>query len=207
VIEFLAPGFLYSLAKDGIKVLLGKKRRLSPSEIIEHRQKWKPLFEQEVWKNHKEQLRSDVIVRDMRRFDNYPDAMETKGISPWFRVGLIDTYHRGILVGLNWGTLTRGDDGEQWRFTNYAKKESGDIKVILVGSIPYENIENVDWTGDEYYAYPHIYCYFAHKKEPYERLTFCAKNTPLDRPPFYTEIAPYESVRSLSKAHGIRHFG
>jgi hypothetical protein len=27
----------------------------------------------------------------------------------------------------------------------------------LIGSIPYENIDNVDWNGDEYYGDPQVY--------------------------------------------------
>src|SRR5271168_1510919 len=95
MIEMLAPGFLYALAKDSWKAAFGGKRRLSAATIIELRQKWKPLFEAEVWKNYREKLRSDVVIRDMKRFDTYPDITEGKGISPWFRVGLVDTYHRG----------------------------------------------------------------------------------------------------------------
>ena len=189
MIEFLAPGFLYSVAKDGVKALLGRRRKLIPSEIVERRQKWKPLFEAELSQNYRDKLRQDVIIRDMRRIDNYPGIAEGKGISSWFRAGLVDTYHRGVYIGLRWGTLTRHGDGEQWRYTNHAAGETGDIKVLLIGSIRYEDIDNVDWDGDEYYPYPHIYCYFTHKKEPYEHVAFYSETTPPDRPPFYTEVA------------------
>jgi hypothetical protein len=206
VIEIFAPGFLYSLLKDGISLVRGSRRRLKPSEIVAQRQKRKPLFEAEVWKNYREKLREDVIVRDMKRIDSYPDIAEAKGISPWFRGGLVNTYHRGILVALGWGTLTKHRDGEHWRFTDYASEEKGDIRVLLIGSIPYENIENVDWNGDEYYGYPHIYCFFTYKKEPYEHVGFYTETKPRDAPPFYTEVAPYDEVRRLSRRLGIQHF-
>jgi hypothetical protein len=106
MIEYLAPGFLYSLLRDSFNFIHGKKRRLSNSQIIELRQKWKPLFETHVWEQHRDKLTSEIIVRDMRRIDNYPEAKETRGISPWFRAGLAGTYHRGILAALSWGTLT-----------------------------------------------------------------------------------------------------
>jgi hypothetical protein len=38
--------------------------------------------------------------------DHYPEIDEkAKGISPWFRAGLIGMYHRGVLIGLRWTTL------------------------------------------------------------------------------------------------------
>ena len=206
MIELLVPGFLYSLLKDCISLVRGKHRRLKPSEIIAQRLKWKPLFEAEVWKNYRDKLREDVIIRDMKRLDSYPETTDSKGISPWFRGGLVDTYHRGIFVGLGWRTLTKQGTSEQWRFTDRTAKESGDITVLLIGSIPYENVESVDWNGDEYYGYPHIYCFFSYKKEPYEHVGFYSRTAPPDMPPFYTEIAPYDQVRRLSRKLGIQHF-
>jgi hypothetical protein len=206
VIEYLAPGFLYSLLKDSVSVIRGKQRSLSNSQIIELRQKWKPLFEKHVWETHRDELTSEIIVRDMRRIDNYPELKKTSGISPWFRAGLVGTYHRGIYAGLSWGTLTKHH--EHWRYTNRTAGEKGDIKVLLIGSIPYESIDNVDWNGDEYYSDPHVYCFFAFKKELYEHTGFYEQHTPLSGNglPFYTETAPYDQVRRLSRRLGIAHF-
>jgi hypothetical protein len=204
VIEYIAPAFLYSLLKDGVGFILHKRRRLSPSKILELRHRWKPLFEAHVWEQHRDKLTSEVIIRDMKRIDNYPDAKETRGISPWFRVGLMGTYHRGIFVGLSWGTLTKHH--ELWRFTDRTAGEKGDIRVLRMGSIPYENIDNVDWRGDEYYGDPHVYCFFTHKKEPYEHVGFYTEIKPPNGLPFYTEVASYDQVRRLSRRLGIEHF-
>jgi hypothetical protein len=184
-----------------------KRRRLSPSQVVELRQKWKPLFEAHVWEKYRDKLTSEIIVRDMKRIDNYPDAKEARGISPWFRAGLVGTYHRGILAGLRWGTLTKQKGGgEHWRFTDRSAGEKGDVRVLMIGSIPYEDIDNVDWYGDEYYSDPHVYCVFTHNKEPYEHTGFYTKTTPTNGLPFYTEVAPYEEVRRLSKRLGILDF-
>ena len=67
--------------------------------------------------------------------------------------------------------MTKDGDGH-WRTTDYATGEQGDLKVALLGSVPYEYIDNVDWEGDEFYQYPHIYCFFNYKGEPYEHLGF-----------------------------------
>ncbi len=150
-------------------------------------------------------LATDVIIRDMRRVDGYPDAdAKRKGVSPWFRAGLMGTYHRGVLIGLRWETLTATPDS-QWRFTRHNDGEKGDVNVVLIGHVPYENIESVDWDGDEYYGLPHIYCHFdARRKEPYEKLAFCEKRE-LDDIPFYKEVALYKDVLKRSKPFGLKH--
>jgi hypothetical protein len=205
MLEYLAPGFVYSLFKDGVAVLRSRRHHLSPSELLALRQKWKDQFEAHIVEHYQRKLRSDVIVRDVKRIDNYPDIDEaSKGISPWFRVGLVGTYYRGILLGLRWGALTK--EGESWRFTNRDAGESGDIKVMLIGRVPYENIEYVDWHGDEYYGYPHIYCSFSFKKEPYERLGFYTETVPPHGIPFFSEVEDYKSVRRRSLKRGIQHF-
>ena len=101
-------------------------------------------------------------------------------------------------------TLTEDAKGE-WRFTNYKKGEKGDIKVILIGYVPFENVESVDWEGEEYYGFPHIYCYFdARRNEPYEKVAFCEERD-LDGNPFYTEIVSYPAVRKRSRKLGLKY--
>jgi hypothetical protein len=144
MIDLLVPGFLYSLIKDVWAGIISRRRKLSASEVVELRKKWKAEFEPRIWDNHKNKLRPDVIIRDMKRVDNYPDIDDTaKKMSPWFRAGLVGTYHRGIYVGLTWEMLTKDGKGERWRKTSYEAGETGDINVWLIGSIPFENIDNV----------------------------------------------------------------
>ncbi len=205
MIEWLAPSFVYSVLKDALGAFRGRRRQLSAAQILELRQKWKPLFEEEIRKTDTEKLRKDVIIRDVKRLDNYPEVdCEAKGISPWFRVGLVGTYHKGILVGLRWGELTNHGNEEDWRYTNHKAGETGDIKAILIGRIPFENVEAVDWDGDEYYYFPHIYCHFdAKRKEPYEEVVYCVEKCLPGGLPFYVEVATYEKVRKLSDKLGI----
>ena len=115
MLEYLSPAFIYNLAKDAWRLLYGRGRKLTPEQKIELRQKWKSRFEEEIVKNWREKLRSDVIIRDVRRVDNYPNTEErTRGISPWFRVGLIDLYHRGVVVAFQWDRVLQAEDGT-WR--------------------------------------------------------------------------------------------
>jgi hypothetical protein len=202
----------YTLAKDLVALVRGRRRRLSQSEIVQLRAKWKAEFEKELTKRAlKEKLSlkkigRDVIIRDVKRVDKYPRLDEKeKGISPWFRVGLVGTYHRGILALLDWSTLTRTATGE-WRYRSRKDGEEGDIKVALIGYIPYENIEHVDWDGDEYNYKPIIFCHFDAKKgQPYEEIAFCEKRM-LDDHEYYTKIAEYEAVRKASVNAGVDDF-
>lgn len=205
MIEWIAPGFAYSFAKDVYSWLRGQRRHLTAAEVLELRNKWKPLFEKEILKTNRNDLRQDVIIRDAKRFDNYPDVDDrSKGISPWFRVGLVGTYHKGILAGLAYvGLIQHGRD--EWRCVDYRANETSDITVLLTGRIPFEAIQAVDWHGDEYYHYPHIYCHFdAKKKEPYEQLVFCVENCNPGGLPFYTDVASYQDVKKLSRKLGVK---
>lgn len=203
MIEWLAPGFIYSLIKDGINYLRNRNKSLTPSQILERRQRWKPLFQEEIAKTHADKLRKDAIIRDVRRLDQYPNISDEKGISPWFRVGLMGTYHRGILVWLSSGSLCQHGENE-YRFPDYKRNEQGDVKVALIGKIPFERIESVDWDGDEYYYFPHIYCHFdAEQNEPYEVVMFCTEIHDSVGRPRYIDLVPYKQVRDQSKKLGI----
>lgn len=131
--------------------------------------------------------------------DSYPDIDEKdKGISPWFRVGLLGLYHRGIQVLLRYEGIIFDQTHNGWRFYRYNEEEP-DVRAIIVGKIPFDAIVEIDWVGDEYYPVPHIYCRFRQKKkEPYEEVVFVEKKIGTHRP-FYVDICKYEGVIKLSK--------
>lgn len=207
MIEYGFIGAGYRILKDIFSFARGKKRSLSSSDRVQLRQKWKKEFEEVIAVRRRDKLRMDVIIRDMKRIDKYPDVDDKeKGISSWFKAGLMGTYHKGIQAGLSWGSLKIDDQTGKYRFVDRKNKEEGDIKVMLIGLIPYENIEATDWEGDEYGGHPHIYCHFTEKqKQPYERLIFCEQRQ-LDHFTYYSEVADYEEVRKLSKKHKIEYF-
>ena len=202
------PNLLYNLGKD----VFGWRKPLSSEERIARRRKWKPMFDEHIRDHFSRKLRSDVIIRDVKRVDQYPDIEEkSKGISPWFRVGLVGTYHRGILVAFHWLRLVHVGD-EKFRVLDILDHDKDDksleadsIKAIQLGMIPFENIEEVDFEGDEYYGFPHIYCHFSNKREPYERIAIFTQNQLFpDSLPYYSEIADVESVRKESEKAGIK---
>jgi hypothetical protein len=71
--------------------------------------------------------------------------------------------HRRLVAG---GDDKQKGGGEHWRFTDRSAGEKGDVRVLMIGSIPYEDIDNVDWYGDEYYSDPHVYCASLTTKNP-----------------------------------------
>jgi hypothetical protein len=207
MIEYLAPGFLYSLAKDAWALLRGRRRLLKPQEVLALRQKWKKEFEPMLWERHQKGLGLDVIVRDVKRLDGYPETTDAnrKGISAWFKVGLMATYHKGIEVGLQWYGLTN-DPKHGWRHANYKAGEKADVTAVMIGNIPYENIEQVDWRGDDFYSNPQIYCHFdAAKGQPYERLTYCTEHQNPGGPRFYRKVATVDEVEANTKNAGFKY--
>jgi hypothetical protein len=71
--------------------------------------------------------------------------------------------------------------------------------------VRYEAIESVNWDGDEFYGYPHIYCHFTEKgRKPYERLVFCEMLTTRGFT-HYREVAELDKVVRLSKKLGVGH--
>lgn len=180
-------------------------KNLTPGELVKHNEELRKLFKEEINKCRAKNLRNDAIIRHVNRMDSYPEGdKKNKGISPWFRVGLLDTYHKGILVGLRFGTLTIGPDG--YRYTDYKEDEKGDIKVYEIGKIPYEFIEGVNFDGDEYYYFPHIFCHFAHKGEPYEEIVYCEKVDIGDGHSYFKEVASYQNVKENSVGWGVDYF-
>jgi hypothetical protein len=113
---FVVPlGVVYSVLKDGWALLRGGRRRLTASDVIALRKKRKEEIEDKLLERRQQKLSADVIVRDVKRVNKYPDVEQgRRGISPWFKAGLMGTYHRGVLLGLRWEDLTL-DAQERWR--------------------------------------------------------------------------------------------
>ena len=165
----------------------------------------KAEIEAKLGGRHKKELDMDVVIRDVKRMNKYADIKSTKkGISSWCKSGLMGTYHRGILLGLRWEMLT-ADGEENWRYTNHKAGKAGHIKVILIGYVPYENVEPINWEGDEYYGEPHITATSTQTGGGnHMRSSPFARSGNSIGIPFYTEVCPYEQVRKCSRKLGIR---
>jgi hypothetical protein len=202
-IPTLGAGTIYNAIKDGALWFRRRLHKLTPEERLERREKWKERFREEIWKTEEQELRQDVIVRNLRKIDHYPETEDGKGISSWFRVALVGQYHRGILLGLSIHSLAY-EQSEQphgaWRLAGPNERNS--LKAYLVGFVRDDDIENVDWNGDEYFNYPHLYCHFAHRGEPYEKLVFCERKSIHPKHHFYSEVASYQEVKLTSQKYG-----
>ena len=195
LLEYLSASFLYSLLKD-IKGRFSSKPSFSPMQMLEQRAKWKKPFEECIFNNFRNELREDVIIRGINRLTQYPDIDEKlKGISPWFRVGLIDTYHNGILIALQYQSLIEKSDGN-FRIKKIDEINSDCINCVLAGKIPYHMIENVDFDGDEFYNYPHLFCHFGIKRLPYESVDYYLRKQIDNFPYFYVALVPASKVEN-----------
>lgn len=170
-----------------------EKRNLTPKDRIALRDKWRPTFESYFAEMGRNDYQGDAIIHDIDRLDEYPKLKERSGISSWFRVGLLGTYNHGILVGLGWTYLKESPGGWTDNPKGYL---DGSLKVAIIGEIPYESIESVNFDGDKYYNKPHIFCYFDFKTEPYERIFYGEEFRMGAKLPFhYREVAPFTPKR------------
>jgi len=57
-------------------------RRVTAQVTLAARARWKPTFTESLQNQSHNELRTDVIIRDIKRMDNYPDVDErSKGIT------------------------------------------------------------------------------------------------------------------------------
>jgi hypothetical protein len=185
----------YNILRDVGRSLYERFKPKDPADILKHRTKWKVEFE----KNLRLLENQNVIIRDLNRMDSYPELNEKeKGISPWFKTEFKGLYHRGFEVFLRIESIKYLEEAKGWVFCDY--KDEGAENAFEVGRIPYDVVREVDWSGDDYYRFPHVYCEFNRRfgKEPYEEIVFCRRNKGVERD-WFTDLAEYESVRKLSK--------
>jgi hypothetical protein len=113
------------------KLKPNKPKRLTNSDKVTKRETLRPIFEDKLLEIKAKRLTSDIILRDVDRVDCYPETSDEPGISSWFRLGLLETYYRGIRVSLRIGMLVETENG--YRYRDYVNGEDGDINVWMVG--------------------------------------------------------------------------
>lgn len=133
------------------------------------------------------------IVRHIDRNDSYPQVDKTKIVSPWFRVEIKGIYHSGIEVFL--GGRSARIIRNRWQFCK--AEDDGFVTVALIGKIPFDLIEVIDWSGDEYYNEPHFYVRFDKmRREPFEEIVVSQKVTLQDGSSYYEKIGTVEEIES-----------
>lgn len=211
-----------SLVKDaGIAAwrwLRGRRGSLKPEEIVERRLKWKPIIDQRLALVRRDSLGRDVTVKDVRRLDQYSNGDEGgKGISPWFRAGLVGTNDRGLLLLLGWHSLS----SEALEFLNLEgiqrqnaqeliqrQNAQESANAALIGYVPFEQIVEVDWNGDDYSSRPSLYLHFDAKREgPYEKIYLCVRRELQDvGVEWYSEICDVEAYQDACTKLGIEPY-
>lgn len=171
---------------------------------VKHREELRKVLQEEIYRCRAEKLREDVIIRHVDRVDSYPDSNGKPGISPWFRVGLLDTYERGIVLCLRIGGLKKIANG--YHYVDDVNGEKSDLTAWLMADVPYDSIVTVNIDGDKYYNYPHIYCYFDFDGEPYERKWFALREELPHGHPYFKQIATYEEVIKNNPTDGALFF-
>jgi len=167
---------IFSPFIDLVKWTTKKLKKPNPVLILKRREEFKKEFESKLPPKNKYGVYCDAIIRDIKRMGLYPDIdTAKKGISPWFKVEVKEIYHKGIEVFISMPEYIKKDKNGNWHFTNYEDKDNK-VLAYPVGRIPFDLIEYVNWDGDEYYPFPHIYCRFkSFKRQLYESIPFFAK--------------------------------
>jgi len=200
--EFLTFSPFWGPVRDLISLMYRRINRNNPIDLVAKRLKLKKEIEDKLqWQNHTQGY-GEAIIRDIHRTKQYPDIdTKHKGISPWFRVGIIGTYHQGVEVGLRIDSAKYVENEGGWRLTKDYNNKT--LNCHITGRIPFDRIIAIDWTGDEYYPIPHIYCTFdgiMRWKQPYEAVHICEKLQGPDRP-YYSFLTTYDKASSLLRKY------
>ena len=124
----------------------------------------------EYWRKFKH---SEVLIRSI--YDkNYPDnPVEMPG---YFKAEVYNWYHNGLEVrAAPYGVKAKvkvysngyADDSE---ISKTYEVEEWNLEVF--GCIPFENIIEYDCDGDEYNAYPHLFCDYPSGSTPFEDIRY-----------------------------------
>lgn len=181
-------------------------RFTSLNEREAHCERLRQSLQSRIYDQRAQRLRSDVVIKDIARQNEYPyGGNSEKGISAWFRLGLVETYHRGIVVAHRYGYLKKDADG--YRYRDWVNGEEGDIKVLQVSNIPFDVIASVNLEGDEFYGYPHIVCHFDFAGEPYEETWYAEERESSPGMTYLHRVATDDEVRKNNGVDGTLSFG
>lgn len=188
-----AIDFIWKAMQSKNAKLCGRREQLEKNE------KWRKIFSNHLAETHAKGLSRDIVIRDFGRIDQYPKAKTDRGISPSFKVWLAGTYHNGVLVHLGMMEITHikaVEDNTNWYYCD--SKDPSGMKVHLLGKIPYDRIEAVNWQGDEWNNYdPQVFCRFdSGSKEPYDELVYCESIERPDLWPYYREVVRLQDMRN-----------
>lgn len=106
----------YRVLRDAVSLVRPRKPP-TIEERVAARTCWKSEFEAHLRWIDDSVGYGETIIRDVRRADAYPDLKERRGISPWFRAGIVGLYHRGVEIGLRYTGVHVDRKTEELRLT------------------------------------------------------------------------------------------
>ena len=105
-----------------------------PVKLIERRAQLRAAFFKHMPDRVDEYgIHGEAIIRNLRRFDSYPDQHPQKGKFPWFFVEMKGLYHRGIEVFIGTPKRIKKDMYGTYKFTD--SRDSDTEIGYLVGRI------------------------------------------------------------------------
>lgn len=120
----------------------------------------------EPWRKFKH---SEVLIRSI--YDKaYPEdnTLLNNDGTGYFKAEVYDFYHNGLLVRAYpyaQNIVVRAEDYD-------GKVQEKKVRVETLGCIPFENIIEYDYDGDEYHPFPHVFCDFVNPTDPYEKIRY-----------------------------------
>lgn len=113
---------------------------------------------------------SQVLIRSI--YDKaYPEenTLLNNDFTGYYKAEVYDFYHNGLMVraypyAKDIKYKLQKDESEEYEIV--------EMRVEILGCIPFENIIEYDYEGDEYYNYPHLFCDFVNVSDPYEKIIY-----------------------------------
>lgn len=124
----------------------------------------------EVWEKIKKPwlkfCSTELLIHSISDMDYPENTLLENDYTGYFKVEPYNFYFNGLIVifGVTKLEITSGKE------TDEIKRTEG--KALKLGYIPFENIIDYDIDGDEYYSYPHLYCYFINVQDPFEKIGY-----------------------------------
>jgi len=167
---------LFSQHHDLLYIFFGidvMHKKANAMTNIKRRIAMKKKTETEYWAKKP----SEIIVRDVHQDNTYPDSNYYDcgiGISPWFKAEVLRPYYRGLSLIVGIEQIQINED-RSWRVIKAGETAPAGaffINAFVIGNIPYDSIVAIDWDGDEYYNFPHVYCEYTFAGQPYEEVWY-----------------------------------
>lgn len=189
----IALPFFYRAYKSKNEKLQNRRSQLA------HNEKLRTEFSDYLDNIYAKKLDTAIIIRDFGRIEEYPKSKTDKGISPSFKVWLVNNYYNGIMVSFGMMEITyikAIEDNSNWYYCD--SEDPNGIKVFLLGKIPYDRIEEINWQGDEWNNYdPQVFCRFDSKNnEPYDEIVYCERIESEDLRPYYRELVALQDMQN-----------